>query len=168
MQPRTLHHYMYINRPYDRVRLRLAQEMVTTIEQAAGQASQRARAVAASTALSTSIVGVDVAVPVHVEIHSFEQSDVDAEVPTCALHLSWRADRAAAVFPQMSAELIARQIGPDETQLAFYGSYKPPLGFIGRAADSMLLHRVAEACVQTFLEGVGRDIAADIAGGRGA
>jgi predicted RNA methylase len=38
------------------------------------------------------------------------------------------------------------------------GSYDPPFGFVGRRADVMLLHHVAEASVRSFLARLARDL----------
>jgi hypothetical protein len=38
------------------------------------------------------------------------------------------------------------------------GSYDPPLGFVGRRADVLLLHRVAEASIRSFLIRVSQNL----------
>ena len=70
----------------------------------------------------------------------------------CRLHLRWEAERATSLLPTMDGDLIAHPIAKGETQLAFYGSYRPPLGVLGSAADTLLLHRVAEASVHRFVK----------------
>jgi hypothetical protein len=50
-------------------------------------------------------------------------------------------------------------LGRDRTQLAISARYRPPLGAVGRVADRVLLHRVAEATVKDFLDQVGERIA---------
>jgi hypothetical protein len=47
-------------------------------------------------------------------------------------------------------------VGEQRTRLAISARYRPPLGAVGRAADRVLLHRVAEATVKDFLDRVGR------------
>lgn len=67
--------------------------------------------------------------------------------------------------------LAAAWLGPDRTHLALTARYEPPFGVIGRAVDRALLHRVAEAVAQRFLEAVARRLAARPAvedGGPGA
>lgn len=66
----------------------------------------------------------------------------------------WEATGAPGLFPRMEADLVLSELGPGLTQLTFRGSYTPPLGFIGRALDKALLHRVAEASVKSFVDQV--------------
>ena len=68
------------------------------------------------------------------------------------IRLVWEATGPRALFPRMEGELIVAGMGPNLTQLLFRGSYRPPLGALGRAADRVMLHRVAEATVQNFVE----------------
>lgn len=76
------------------------------------------------------------------------------------LALSWTASKVAALFPRMDADLRLQPLGPDLTQLSFEGSYQPPFGFPGDIIDRWFLHRVAEACVKNFVDGVARDLEA--------
>ncbi len=67
----------------------------------------------------------------------------------------WEATGPTALFPKMEGSLIVAAVGPDLTQLAFRGSYDPPLGAIGRALDKVLMHRVAESSVKGFVDRIG-------------
>lgn len=67
-------------------------------------------------------------------------------VPMC-----WEASRHARLLPTMDADLEVAPLGPDVTQVSLLGRYDPPLGAAGRAVDRLLLHRVAEASVRSFL-----------------
>lgn len=71
-----------------------------------------------------------------------------------SLPLSWWATGTPTLFPTMEAELTIAAIGPDLTQVTFQGSYKPPLGAVGRVLDRALLHRFAEASVKDFVDRV--------------
>ncbi|HYA00184.1 MAG TPA: hypothetical protein VEK76_07505 [Candidatus Binatia bacterium] len=68
--------------------------------------------------------------------------------------LSWRAAGATGLFPSMEAELEITPMGRAVTSISFQGSYVPPLGPLGRSADRMLLHRLAEASVRSLLQRV--------------
>lgn len=65
--------------------------------------------------------------------------------------LTWRAAGAAGLFPSMEAELEFSPMGTALTCITFHGNYVPPLGAVGRGADRVLLHRVAEASVRALL-----------------
>lgn len=75
----------------------------------------------------------------------------DAPLPIVRLPVSWHAAVRSGLYPRMDGQLEAYPIGGDITQLSFQGTYQPPLGAVGDAADSLLLHRVAEQSVARFL-----------------
>jgi hypothetical protein len=66
--------------------------------------------------------------------------------------LTWEATGTPGLFPRMDADLVLAAVGPELTHLEFRGTYRPPLGPIGRALDRALLHRVAEASVKSFVD----------------
>jgi hypothetical protein len=51
----------------------------------------------------------------------------------------------------MSADLEVVGLDAELTQLTFRGRYEPPLGAVGRQLDRLLMHRIAEASVRSFL-----------------
>jgi hypothetical protein len=83
-----------------------------------------------------------------------------AQGGTTVLPIVWGATGTPGLFPWMDADLVIAALGPGLTQLALRGSYRPPLGFIGRALDKALLHRVAEASVKGFVDRIARALQA--------
>jgi len=69
-----------------------------------------------------------------------------------SLPLAWWATGTPGLFPTMEADLTAAPMGPDITQVAFQGTYKPPLGIVGHVLDRALLHRFAESSVKDFVD----------------
>jgi hypothetical protein len=67
---------------------------------------------------------------------------------------TWRANGAARLFPQLEADLEIAAVGASRSQISLSGTYRPPLGLLGRALDRALLHRVAEATVKDFIDRV--------------
>jgi hypothetical protein len=65
--------------------------------------------------------------------------------------LSWWAIRGQHLFPTLEADLEIMPLGPDQVMLTLMGRYEPPLGPLGRRLDRLVLHRVSEACVRSFL-----------------
>lgn len=63
--------------------------------------------------------------------------------------ISWKATGADVLFPVLEADLIVEAVGDHMTQITLRGSYKPPLGPVGRLLDRALLHHLAEGCVKT-------------------
>jgi hypothetical protein len=72
--------------------------------------------------------------------------------------IKWTAVGTPGLFPEMEADLVLTDLGCDITQLTFRGSYRPPLGPLGRAVDRTLLHRFAETCVKGFVDRIARSL----------
>ena len=75
-----------------------------------------------------------------------------------SLPLTWEPVGLEGLLPQLDANLELGSLGQDRTQLAISARYRPPLGVVGRAADRVLLHRVAEATLKDFLDRLGQAI----------
>ena len=87
-------------------------------------------------------------------VRAHVQIDLGAPYPRgdgFVLPLSWWAAGAQRLFPTLEADLEIMPLGPDQTMLTLMGRYEPPLGAVGRAMDRLVLHRIAEACVRSFL-----------------
>ena len=82
-------------------------------------------------------------------------------IPTkTLLPLSWRATGAERMFPQLDADIEVAGLGARRTQLSISARYRPPMGAVGRVLDRAMLHRVAEATIKDFLDGVAERIRA--------
>jgi hypothetical protein len=77
-----------------------------------------------------------------------------------SLPVRLRVEDHEGLFPSLEGSLDAAWLGPGRTHLALMAQYEPPFGFVGRTVDRALLHRVAEAVAQRFLESVARELAA--------
>jgi hypothetical protein len=64
--------------------------------------------------------------------------------------MTWQADGPSATVPVLWADLVVAPLGEPETQLTLMGHYEPPSGAVGR----VVLHRVVQASIRSFLEGV--------------
>jgi hypothetical protein len=65
--------------------------------------------------------------------------------------LTWEATNTPGLFPVLSADLEVAALGDEFTQLTLQGRYDPPLGSLGQRIDRLLMHRIAEASVRSFL-----------------
>ncbi|HKF16373.1 MAG TPA: hypothetical protein VKF14_04125 [Candidatus Dormibacteraeota bacterium] len=74
------------------------------------------------------------------------------------LPLRLQVEQHERLFPSLEGSLDAAWLGPGRTHLALTVSYEPPFGVVGRAVDRALLHRVAEAVAQRFLEAVASEL----------
>ena len=69
--------------------------------------------------------------------------------------LRWEAVGATgALFPVLDANLSISPAGEHTARLALAGSYRPPLGRLGRGLDRAVMHRVAAATMRSLLRGV--------------
>jgi hypothetical protein len=65
--------------------------------------------------------------------------------------ISWHAARADRLFPVLTGDLELTPLPVTGWHLSLIGTYRPPLSVVGGAADRVLGHRVAEACVRRFV-----------------
>ena len=153
--------YQYVNRPYDRVRATLHQKEGSLFQAATRAATARTDSLAST--LKIAIQGFELGVDVHLEVFDVtDRKPAPPQGPGTAVRLGWKAARAASIFPQMEATLSAWPLSADETQLELSGSYQPPLGSVGKALDTLLLHRIAEAALHRFLEDVVEQLRKDL------
>src|SRR3954452_6031900 len=80
---------------------------------------------------------------------------------TTVIPMRWSAVGSSARFyPSLDARIGVTASDDVTTVLSLVGTYTPPLGRLGRGLDGTLLHRVAEATIDTFLaelaDGVGQ------------
>jgi hypothetical protein len=68
------------------------------------------------------------------------------------LPFTWRPTGGGGLLPDLDGDVELGELGPGRTQLALSARYRPPFGALGRTADRVLLHRVAEATVKDFLD----------------
>lgn len=159
--PATVRCYQYVNRPYDRVRAALHQKGSTLLAAATRAASARADDVASK--IRVAVKGFEVGVPVEIQVFGvLDETSAALNSPVTRLRLGWHATRATSLFPTMEGTLSAWPLSADETQIAIDGTYTPPMGPVGRALDSLVLHRIAEAAVHRFIEDVVEQLRHDL------
>jgi hypothetical protein len=89
--------------------------------------------------------------------------EVDLGVPydcedQLVVPMHWWVPGATRLYPHLDGDLEFAPLGGMSTQITLMGSYDPPLGFVGRRVDVMLLHRVAEASIRSFLTRIARTL----------
>lgn len=99
------------------------------------------------------VAGHEVGRRARLEIGDLMSTDRVALLP-----IQLRAEDHERLFPSLEGSLDAAWLGVGRTHLALTVSYEPPLGRVGRAVDRALLHRVAEAVAQRFLEAIAREL----------
>lgn len=148
-----LHCYDYVHLPLERVREALQNDGVCMFERATQAATGRARSLAS--ALRVSVAGIEVGKSIVIRVTQVQVAPAAGEggLPgAIKLDLEWVAETHPRLFPSMRATLVASTLSPDETRLDLFGSYDPPGGYFGSAADRVIGHRIAEACVHRFLD----------------
>lgn len=159
-EPHELRTYEYVNRPYAAVRDALKADPIGIFSRATHSAAGRASNLAAS--LRVELGALQVGTDVSIEIESIEEKDAGpgGRTPTTCIKLGWKAAHSPGIFPAMQAELFVYALSTQETQLDLHGRYRPPLGAVGSALDSLLGHRIAEASVHRFLSDVAKHLRA--------
>jgi hypothetical protein len=66
----------------------------------------------------------------------------------------WQSTSRGGVFPGLEGDLEVAPFGLSAAELVVRGCYDPPGGILGREADRLLLHRVAESTVRALLHRV--------------
>jgi hypothetical protein len=75
---------------------------------------------------------------------------------TAVLVVRWEAvGSSGGLFPVLDADITLVPHGSEASLLAVSGAYRPPLGALGAALDRAVLHRVAEATIQSFVNQLG-------------
>lgn len=161
-EPHELRCYEYVNRPYAVVRDALRADPQGIFERATKGAAGRAHALAAS--LKVELGGIEIGTDVTINIVGVEERLPGGEVrtPVTRLKVTWKATRAPALFPSMEAEVSIYPLSSEETQLDLHGLYRPPLGILGSAVDTLVMHRVADASVHRFLAEVAALLRAEL------
>lgn len=84
--------------------------------------------------------------------------EVKLEIGLAEIHSSglvypirWTAPGAGLLFPELNADLLLSKVGSEKARLTLKGTYKPPLGPLGRLVDRAVLGRVAEATVVDWM-----------------
>jgi hypothetical protein len=146
-----IHDFVQIDRAYDEIRARVLADPRALIAARAGSAyrygerlSLRLTPLNGHPAFGKTI-DVDLADP-------YERED------RLVLPMHWWAPGATRLYPHLDGDLEFAPLGSRSTQITLMGSYDPPFGFIGRRADVMLLHRVAETSIRSFLARVARGL----------
>lgn len=139
--------YDYVNRPYEQVRDALTKDAI--FQSATRAAASRAQSVAE---LRTGVGAIGLEAEVVISLKKVEEKPAAAmSDPLTRLRLEWQAAKMPALFPFMEAELLVYPLTSTETQLDFSGVYEPPLGPVGKALNTVALHRIAESSVHRFV-----------------
>jgi hypothetical protein len=86
--------------------------------------------------------------------------DVVMHDSSAVLALRWEAvGSGGGLFPVLDADITLTPHEESKTLLAMTGAYRPPLGAVGAALDRAVMHRVAAATVQGFVDRVGMAVA---------
>ena len=86
---------------------------------------------------------------VHIYLETPHEHQDSVSIP-----MRWVASGVSGLFPSMAADLDFAPLGQSTTQVTLSGMYDPPLGLVGRTVDALLLHRVAEATIRSFVRQV--------------
>jgi hypothetical protein len=144
MNTMLLHDFAYVSVPADRVCDRVLAEDNEWLAPLAAAAMDEGEALRLR-------VGPMSALPMLSKTVRCEVGPALTRGEVTVVPLTWRATSAPGLFPVLSADLEVAALDPGLTQLTIHGRYEPPLGAVGRRIDRLLMHRIAEASVRSFL-----------------
>lgn len=147
-----LHCYEYVKLPFEQVRDALVHGGIDLFGRATRVALGRAQGLVSS--LKVSIAGLEVGKNVVIRVTDIHAS---ADGRAVRLDLEWHAETGTSLFPSMRASLLASAFAK-ETRLDLRGTYEPPGGVLGSAADRLIGHRIAEASIHRFLDEVAESL----------
>jgi hypothetical protein len=67
---------------------------------------------------------------------------------------AWRARGGLSLLPRLEADIEIAPLGPSQSEIVLRGRYEPPGGTIGEKIDELLLHRLADSTIRSFLRAV--------------
>ena len=79
------------------------------------------------------------------------------------LPITWWAPGAIYLFPRLDGDLEVMPVGDAATQLTLMGTYDAPAVGPGPRIDTLLLHRLTEGTVRSFLKRMGLFMQATLA-----
>ncbi|MEO7112163.1 MAG: hypothetical protein ABI183_17090 [Polyangiaceae bacterium] len=123
------------------------------------------RASALVSTLKLSVAGVEVGKNVVVRVKHVDASSAapgHMAPEATRLSIEWEAETHRGLFPSMRAELLVYPLSAEETQLDLRGTYEPPGGMFGSAADRVLGNRVAKASMHRFLNDLSRGLSVEL------
>ena len=114
MKPRELRCYDYVNCAYASVRIAVQADAGGILNRASQGVSERAREVAVT--LKVDLGALEVGTGVTIHILGIEETDEGphGHNPLTRIRLSWKAAKAAAIFPSMEAELTLYPLSTTE------------------------------------------------------
>jgi CBS domain-containing protein len=103
--------------------------------------------------LAATVAGVETAKTVNMTAGVATRSGDRLRIPVC-----WQAKPGRHVFPTFDGVLELQPVSASAAQLALVGSYQPPAGVIGAAADAILLKDVAQHSVDHLVEAIAQQL----------
>lgn len=155
---RSLRVYDYVNHSFTRVSEALADDVAGIISRATTAAGDDDDA-----KLHAHVGPIDLTAGVTIEIGPMDETTLPSNRPALRIPITWHASKTTRAFPVMRAELTVYPLTATETQLELEGSYEPPLGAIGAALDTALLHRIAEVSVTQLVHDLARYLGSTLA-----
>jgi hypothetical protein len=153
MNTMLLHDFTYVSVPAERVRDRILANHGEWLRPLAAAAAGEGEALRLR-------VGPVEALPMLGKTVAVEAGMPIARGEITIVPLTWRATGTPGLFPVLSADLEVAALDPFLTQLTLRGRYEPPLGTVGRRLDRLLMHRVAEASIRSFLRRLAESLSA--------
>lgn len=153
--------YDYVNHSYARVLEALRRDASGILARATHAAAEREHAIGVQ--LHLRMAGIEVSTDVRVEVANVQERAATTSAHALAtIPLTWSSVASPSLFPHLHGNLSLYPLSSHETQLELEGTYDPPLGLVGDAFDSVIGHRIADACVLRFVQDVAAQLRAEL------
>lgn len=83
-----------------------------------------------------------------------DYTDVPGPLSMGRVQVTWEPADHTDVYPEIKADVEIEPIDEKRTMISLLASYAPPLGRIGAVVDRLAMHRVVEAALARFFEGL--------------
>jgi hypothetical protein len=150
---RSVHHYAYVERPYEAVWMKLAQAPRQVIG-----GDEAWSADGALSELHVRRAGVDVSRAVKIKL-----GGIVAEDEMARMGVRWEDSRHPHLFPVLQGILSLAPVESGRrhvTQVGLVGRYRPPFGALGGIGDRMVGDEVAAEAIAGFVDDVARRLEA--------
>jgi len=139
-----LHDYAFVPVPAERVCARIAADQGEWLTGIAASAAQEGESLRLR-------VGPRDSLPMLSETGTLNAGESKVSGETTVVRLIWLANDSHGTFPVLNADLEVVALNPEITELTFRASYEPSLSGVDQRTDRLVMHRVAEATVRSFM-----------------
>ena len=139
-----LHDFAFVPVPAERICARIAADHGDWLTGLAAGAAHEGESLRRS-------VGPMDSLPMLSETVTLNAGESKANGATTVVRLFWLATAPQGTLPVLNADLEVAALNPEMTELTLRASYEPSLKGLDQRPDRLIIHRIAEATVRSFM-----------------